>query len=370
MSEPDLPLPFVSVLMPVRNEAAFIARSLGAMLAQDYPHDRYEILVLDGMSDDATRARVEQMARTTNLPVRLLDNPARTVPPALNLGIREARGDIILRMDGHTEAAPDYVHRCVSALLNTGADNVGGAVDYVGEDPFSCAAGMVSQSKFGCGGAPARSSREGSVDTVSFGCWRREAFSRFGLFDEYFVRTQDSEFNYRTRLLGGRVWMNPCIRTRYFNRSSPRRLARQYFQYGFWKTRLMYKLGGHLQWRHLVPPAFVAGCGLSVVALIWQLLAGPFRLGWAVVFATPVAYALASLFASLCLAARNRAWSMLPLFMLILAILHTAWGTGFIVGLLRRPPRTCYAPLPPATPPATQPDSAESATRAKDVSDI
>ena len=138
MSEPDLPLPFVSVLMPVRNEAAFIARSLGAMLAQDYPHDRYEILVLDGMSDDATRARVEQMARTTNLPVRLLDNPARTVPPALNLGIREARGDIILRMDGHTEAAPDYVHRCVSALLNTGADNVGGAVDYVEIGRASC----------------------------------------------------------------------------------------------------------------------------------------------------------------------------------------------------------------------------------------
>lgn len=234
--------PSVSVIMPVRNEASFIETSLGAMLCQDYPHDRYEIIVVDGMSTDTTRELVQKLAGTTDVAVRVLDNPSKTVPPAMNIGIRAATGDIIMRMDGHTAAPPEYIRSCVQTLEATGADNVGGVVEYVGQDAFSTAAGFAAQSPFGCGGAPARSARKGPVDTVSFGCWRREAFEQFGYFDEFFRRTQDSEFNYRTRLLGGTVWMNPEIRTKYFNRASPLKLAKQYFQYGFWKTRLMFKL--------------------------------------------------------------------------------------------------------------------------------
>ena len=335
--------------MPVRNEAAFIARSLGAMLRQDYPHDRYEVLVVDGMSEDATRTAIAALARNSDVQVRVVDNPQRTVPPAMNVGIRVARGAIVARMDGHSEAAPDYLRLCVETLLVTGADNVGGLVEYVGETLFSRAVGLASQSKFGGGGAPARQANEGPVDTVSFGCWRRTAFDTFGFFDEFFVRTQDSEFNYRTRMLGGRVWMNPGIRTRYFNRSTPARLARQYFQYGFWKTRLMFKLGGRLHWRHLVPPLFVVGLAASIPLVAWQVCGRASALGWAAALAVPVAYLVASSAASVWLAARNRAWPMLPLFPFILAILHISWGKGFIAGLLRRPPRASYAPVPATT---------------------
>ena len=381
-------LPFISVIMPVRNEAAFIETSLGAMLCQDYPHDRLEVIVVDGMSTDNTRALINELATNTDIPVRILDNPANTVPPAMNIGIRAATGDLIGRMDGHTEVQPDYLRKCIETLHDTGADNVGGVVQYVGQDVFSVAAGLAAQSPFGCGGAPARSAKEGPVDTVSFGCWRREAFERFGYFDEFFTRTQDSEFNYRTRFLGGTVWMNPDIRTKYFNRASPPQLAKQYFQYGFWKTRLMFKLRamtrqstkrpknsepakvartvpgrvrgmintgteeprstkqelrtgnqpvGQLHWRHFIPPIFVIGMTASLLAVIYQLAVGSTWLGWIVGLAAPLVYMFACIAASLAVASRNNAWKFIPLLLVIFPILHLSWGAGFLIGLIRQP---------------------------------
>lgn len=349
--------PFVSVVMPVRNEEAFIARSLGAMLRQDYPPDRFEVLIVDGMSDDRTRALVQELAAASTVSVRLLDNPARIVPPAMNLGIAAARGEIIVRMDGHTVAAPDYLSCCVAALARTGADNVGGGMACVGEGRFGRAVALATSHPFGIGNAKFHyACTEQEVDTVYLGCWRREAFTRFGLFDEYFLRTQDSEFNYRTRRLGGRIVLCPEIRSQYYNRAAPGRLARQYFQYGFWKTRIMYKLQHRLYLRHGAAPALVAGLAGSLLLLAaggalaatgrpgagGALLAGAGAL-------LPAVYLLAVLAVSLRLA-RREGLGLLPHLALAFATVHLAWGTGFLLGLLRPPDRRRFAPVPSPRP--------------------
>ncbi len=337
--------PFVSVVMPVLNEEAFIERSLGALLDQDYAPDRLEILVVDGMSSDRTRELVAKVAARARIPIRLIENGARIVPAAMNLGIGEAHGEIILRMDGHSIPASNYVRLSVETLLaNPHVDNVGGVVLFVGEDRFSRAAGMCCQSKFGSGGAPARGRLRGPVDTVSFGCWRKTAFERFGMFDESFVRTQDSEFNYRTRRMGGTVWLEPRITSDYYNRSSVTRLARQYFQYGFWKTRLMFKLGGTLMARHLLPPVLTVGLGVSLLMLVaatvlWLLGAssGPVLVAGGLLL--PALYFTVVIIAAIHLALTTRDWSVAPLFLLIFPVLHLSWGGGFLWGLAR-PPRT------------------------------
>ncbi len=339
--------PIVSVVMPVRNEEIFIERSLGAILVQDYPHDRYEVIVVDGMSTDRTRSLVKKLAQESDVEVRLLDNPGLIVSPALNIGIRAAKGDIIARMDGHTIAEPNYLREVVLGLEQTGADNVGSHTDFVAEDRFGKAVALGVNHPFGLGSARIhyQAKEEQEVDTVFPGAWRREAFEKFGMFDEYFVRTQDSEFNYRTRMLGGRIWLCPRIRARYYCRSSPAKLAKQYFQYGFWKTRLMFKLGGKLKLRHFAAPALVAGQICSILLIMQGCMRAA---GWMWRFGLvfPVLYLFAVLGASLHSAAKNHAGQLLPLFFLVFPTLHIAWGTGFLLGLIKRPEKGRFAPLP------------------------
>ena len=175
--------PFVSIVLPIRNEAGFIARNLGAVLAQDYPCDRLEILVTDGMSTDATREIVLSI-QAEHLNVRLIDNPGKIVATGLNAAISQACGDIIIRVDGHTIIAPDYVSECVAALYRSGADNVGGRMNAVADGRFGQAVAIATSSRFGIGGARFHySDREESVDTVYMGAWRRNVFQRIGFFD-------------------------------------------------------------------------------------------------------------------------------------------------------------------------------------------
>ena len=199
------PLPFVSVVMPVRQEASHIAHTVGAVLAQDYPGELLEVIVADGMSTDGTRGVLEGIQREhANLIV--LDNPGRIAPTALNVAIRAARGAVIVRVDGHTEVAADYVRECVEALARSGADNAGGRMNALGEGAFGAAVALATSSPFGVGGARFHySDREEWVDTVYLGAWRRDVFDRIGFFDEELVRNQDDEFNYRLRASGGRI---------------------------------------------------------------------------------------------------------------------------------------------------------------------
>jgi len=325
--EPTEPRPDVTVVMPIRNEGAFLAKSLGAVLDQDYPAERMEVIVADGMSDDGTREAVEALRRKHPNLV-LLDNSGRIVATGLNAAIRQARGRFVVRVDGHTVIAPDYVRRCVEALERTGADNAGGRMNAVGHGAFGEAVALATSSPFGVGGARFHySEREEWVDTVYLGAWRREVFDRIGFFDEELVRDQDDEFNYRLRAHGGRVLLTPAVKSVYTVRGRPARLWRQYFEYGLWKVRVLQKHPRQMQPRQFVPPAFAA----SLVALsVAAPFVAPARWGLGGLVAV---YGLANLAAAASVARRRPA--RLPIVMFSFAILHLSYGFGFLTGLFR-----------------------------------
>jgi glycosyltransferase involved in cell wall biosynthesis len=324
-------MPFVSVIMPVRNEADFIAESLGAVLAQDYPHDRMEVLIADGMSSDGTRAIISQVAAEhPDIPVTVLDNPRYIVPTGLNIALDQAAGEVIVRVDGHCKIAPDYLSRCVAHLLEDHVDGVGGPIETVAATPSGQAIAAAMSSAFGVGGSAFRTVRGQTmlVDTIAFPAYTRRAVELAGPFDEELVRNQDDEYNYRLRKLGCRLLLADDVRAEYYSRSTLRSLWRQYFQYGFWKVRVMQKHPRQMRLRQFAPPAFV-------LALIGGGALAPFsaaiRWGWLAMIAL---YVLASFIASL-LAARRAGWRALPLLPIAFTLLHISYGTGFLAGLMK-----------------------------------
>ncbi|MEO8429891.1 MAG: glycosyltransferase family 2 protein [Acidobacteriota bacterium] len=322
-------LPFVSVVMPVRNEGEFIARSVGSVLAQDFPAERMEVLVADGLSDDGTAQAVEDFARADPR-VRLVPNPGRIVATGLNAAIAIARGDILVRVDGHCEIAPDYVARCVEHLQRGEAEGVGGPLETVGENPRSQTIALAMSSRFGVGGASFRtgSGLDRLVDTVAFPAYTRDVVRRAGPYDEELVRDQDDEYNYRLRNMGFRILLAGDVRSRYYSRSSIRSLGRQYFQYGFWKVRVMQKHPRQMRPRQFVPPLFAA-------SLIGAAVAAPLgRRTWIPFAAVAGAYTAANLAAS-AWTARRAAGPGRLLLPVAFATLHLSYGLGFLTGLLR-----------------------------------
>ena len=321
-------LPLVSVIMPVRNEAAFIERSLGAVLAQDYPADKVEIIVADGMSTDAT-PDIIRLLQGEHPNLLLIDNPGRIVATGLNAALAHARGEIVIRVDGHCEIAPDYVRRCVEHLLNSEVDGVGGPIETIGETYMSRAIALGMSSTFGVGNSGFRTVKDATmlVDTVAFPAYKRPAIELAGPFDEELVRNQDDEYNYRLRKLGGKVLLASDIRSRYYSRGSIGSLWKQYFQYGSWKVRVMQKHTHQMCLRQFVPPTFVCvllGSSLLVaflgVGLPLELVCG--------------SYAFANLAISLW-TARRGGWHYLPALPVVFTTLHLSYGLGFLAGLVK-----------------------------------
>jgi len=325
---PDHCIPSATVIMPIRNEVAFIEQSLRNVLVQDYPPERLEVIVADGESTDGTRDIVRHLQRQhPNL--HLVDNPGQIVPTGFNAALRRATGEIIVRVDGHTEIAPDYVRQCVAQLQRTGAENVGGKMSAVGTNAFGRALALATSSPFGVGGARFHySDREEWVDTVYMGAWPRAVFDRLGCFDEEMVRNQDDEFNYRLLEAGGRILLSPKIKSKYTVRSRPDSLWRQYFQYGYWKVRVMQKHPAQMRLRQFVPPVFVAALLGSGLLSLFSSLG---RLALALVAGS---YLLANLAASI-LTARQGGWRHLPLLPPVFSILHLSYGLGFLTGLAK-----------------------------------
>jgi succinoglycan biosynthesis protein ExoA len=319
---------FVSVVMPVRNEADFIERSLQAVLAQNYPPDSFEIVVADGLSSDATRAIIENVKSSADVSIKIVDNPELIAPTGLNRAIAAAKGEIIVRVDGHCEIAPDYVSNCVKHLLEDKAEGVGGPIETVGASLTARAIAVAMSSGFGVGGSAFRcvNDREMYVDTVAFPGYKREIFARVGLFNEELVRNQDDEFNYRLRKLGGRILLAPDIRSKYYSRSTLKSLWRQYFQYGFWKVRVLQLHPKQMSLRQFVPLAFV------VTILFLALVAAFSAVGRWALLAVLSLYFLANLAATLKSAARIN-FVGLPTVFLSHAILHFSYGLGFLYGL-------------------------------------
>ena len=330
--------PLVSIVLPIRNEAHYIEASLNAVKNQNYPSDLMEILIVDGMSTDGTRKIVNNLInRFTRMSIRVIDNPQQIVPTGLNIGIRQARGDIIIRVDGHCEIAPDYVERCVQHLIHEDISGVGGPIETVGETLLAQTISVAMSSSFGVGGSAFRTidNLEMMVDTIAFPAYIRKTIQDVGLFDEELVRNQDDEYNYRIRKLGRKLLLTPDIRSRYYSRASLGKLWKQYYQYGYWKVRVFQKHPRQMRLRQFIPPLFVASLLLSFFVALSIFI--PYRVPYLFIktwYLVPCAYLLTNCISSIFIASK-RGWSYLPLLPIIFTILHVSYGLGFLVGLVR-----------------------------------
>lgn len=312
----------VSVIVPCRNERQHIDAFLDGLLAQRTEGLFWEAWIADGMSGDGTRDRVLDYC-VRDYRIHLIDNPGRSAASGLNAALGQASGEIVIRMDVHTWYADDYMAQCVGTLERTGADNVGGPWRARGNSYTQRVIAAAFQSRFCSGGARSHDSHyEGPVDSAYLGCWRRETLDRIGWFDASLGRNQDDEWNLRLIRAGGRVWQSPRIRSWYDVRASLPALARQYFDYGFWKVAVIRKHGWPASWRHLAPALFLL---LNVALLAWMPSAAVISAGL---------YAAISLLFSLA-AAHQSGWILLPPLPLTFAVYHFAYGIGFLWGCVR-----------------------------------
>ena len=312
----------VSVVIPVRNEAASIEATIESIIAQDY-EGRIEIIVADGMSDDGTREILDALAGRYEQ-LRYVDSPTGRTPNGLNLAIHASHGDIIVRCDGHAELPRDYVRTAVSVLNETGAVNVGGVQHAVGVGWTQRAIAYAMTSRIGVGDARFHYGGEpGPVDTVYLGVFRRDPLFAAGLFDEELTRNQDYELNIRLRAAGGVVWFDPRLKVVYRPRSSLRGLASQYFHYGAWKRRVVRMHPESTRPRQLVPPLFVIALLASVMLAFtpWRIAALP----------VPAVYLLAVGLATGAQLWRARDAAVLGMPAAVVTM-HVSWGLGFLVG--------------------------------------
>ncbi len=320
-------LPFVSVVIPVRNEEAFIARTLQRILAQDYPADRMEIIVADGMSDDKTREIVRQYAERHPL-LRLIDNPLRVTPAGLNVAIAAARGEIFARIDGHCEVATDFLTENVRLLEeHPEAWAVGGPIVHVGAGLRGEAVAVAMSHPCGVGMANHRFPHfEGYVDTVQFPAFRRWVFDRIEPFDTTLVRTEDDELNYRITQAGGKLFVSPRVRYVYYVRNRLGHLFRQYFQYSFWRIPVLRKHKRPTTVRQVVPLLFFAA--IAALAVVGALLGQPLIAG-----ALPAVYAVSLLVISASVVPKKGP-IVAALVPLVVVTMHLAYAMGLGYGML------------------------------------
>ena len=339
--------PAVSVIMPVLNEEKYIETCLGQLLVQEYPAGRLEILVVDCRSDDRTREIVARFqssggrrggggagagGRGDSPPVRLLEDPKRQRASALNVGVRAAAGDVIVRIDARTVVQRDYIRRCVATLQATGADNVGGIQQPIATTPMQEAIGAAMTHPFGVGNARFRIGRKsGPVDSVYLGTFRRDVFDRVGLFDDSVpVISEDSDINQRIRESGGIVYLDTAIRAQFYPRETLGGLWRLYFHYGGARAGNFLKHGKLTAWRQWVPPAFVlllgmAG-GLVVINRTW--------VPW--LAAVAGGYLLCDVGVSGYLGHTRGKWLLWPRLLAVFPTMHIAWALGFLNRMITR----------------------------------
>lgn len=337
-------LPLVSIVLPCRNEGSCIQACLRSILAQDYPWEKLELLVVDGMSDDGTREMIQETTgqhalvrhnpseienMTVPRNIRLLDNPKKIVPSALNIGIQESKGDIIVRIDGHAVIEPNYISTAVDVLLRTRADVVGGLMRPVGKGWIGMSIAVSHNLWFGLGGgAFHRSEQEIEADTVYMGVFRGDVFERFGYFDEDLIRNQDIEMNSRIRRARGKVVLSPLIRSKYFCRNSLMALWKQNYSNGLWLIPTVKKNRSALSSRHFIPLVFISAL---LATLLGTILVPEFGIVFAGILS---AYGVASFGAATHAAARS-GWRLLLSLPFVFATLHLSYGAGSLVGLGR-----------------------------------
>ncbi len=324
--------PTVSIIVPCFNEEKRIHTLLDAIFAQTYPRELLDVTIADGHSTDKTREVIAQFQREhPDLKITVIDNDARTIPAGVNRAIAASRGEIILRLDGHSGPYPDYVEKSVAALENGKGQNVGGVWEIRpgAETWVARSIAIAAAHPLGVGDALYRHAKQAAVvDTVPFGAWKRSLVEEIGGYDESLLSNEDYEFNARIRQSGGKIWLDPAIRSLYFARPTLNALARQYWRYGFWKFRMLRRYPATLRWRQALPPLFVLSLlGGAFLAPAWPVF------GWLLTFELLAYFGILGL-AGLRSTIQHRGAFLLFGLPLAITVMHVAWGSGFLWSIL------------------------------------
>lgn len=316
-----------SVVMPIYNEEKYIAKCLDSLLLQDYPIENMEWIFVDGGSKDETIKILEEYrCKYPNL-IKVFNNPHKIVPYAMNIGISESCGKYIIRLDAHADYATDYISRCVYYLDNTDAENVGGVAETKAQGFMGNAIAKMLSSKFGVGNSQFRTNgKSGYVDTVPFGAFRREVFSKYGGYDERLVRNQDNEMNFRIRKNGGKIYLADDIHFSYYCRNTIGGISQMARKNGMWNIITMKLCPGAMGLRHFIPLMFVlsvvALCILGIVHEHFFILLGMELLLYSlldIVFSIKQASKISEFFALL----------------ILFPIFHVSYGFGSIIGIFK-----------------------------------
>jgi lipopolysaccharide/colanic/teichoic acid biosynthesis glycosyltransferase/GT2 family glycosyltransferase len=331
MTIADQPPPVISIVIPCRNEEGFIARCLDSLLANDYPRHRLDIIVADGLSRDRTRTITAQYA-ARHPHIRIVDNPDGTIPAAMNRGIQQSRGEIIMKVDAHSSYPPTYISECVRYLLTAPADMAGGVCSITPRNTTVTAEAIAAGLShwFASGNAYVKTGSDGPrwADAAAFGCWKRETLEKLGPFDERLTGSSDMEFNMRLRKSGGRILLVPQITVSYYADGDLKSFWKHNFNDGIWATYTL-KFGKQASsWRHWVPLGFVISLLVGTVAT--QFYAS---VGWVLVGMLGT-YLLCCVVASAQWCVKYRNWKLAGLLPLVFAVRHIAHGLGALHGVM------------------------------------
>lgn len=322
----------ISIICPIYNEEKYIAQCIDSVLAQDYPQKDVEVLFVDGMSNDHTREIVQYYIHQYPH-IRLVDNPHRTVPYAMNIGIKEAKGDIIIRVDAHAQYPTNYFSALVNGLHKYNADNVGAQCRTLPSNNSASAIAIAESlsSAFGVGNSMFRIgiNHDVETDTVPFGCFKKEIFEKVGLYDTELIRNQDDELNARIIKHGGKIVLLADIIFDYYARDSYAKLYKMYYQYGLYKPLVNKKLGNPATLRQFIPPLFVIGI---VLGGILSVLVPYFYIPYIAIL---LLYLITGTTIGVGKAKKHNRFSLICLMPITYAILHIAYGIGYIHGILK-----------------------------------
>ena len=316
----------VSIVIPCRNEEKYIAKCIDSFLNQNYPQEYLNIIIADGMSNDKTRDIINDIQKKHSN-VILLDNKGFTAPKGMNLGIKYSKSEVIIIFGAHAYAHKDFVKKNIEGLERDGVGCAGGVITTINENDKGAAIAKAMSCPFGVGNSLFRyADKECYVDTVGFGAYKRDLLLEIGCFDEQLVRNQDDELNYRVIKSGAKILLDPDIKSTYYSRGELKKLWKQYFQYGFWKVKVIQKHKKPAAVRHLVPLAFVCFLGFgSLISLFIKVLRIPF-------LSVCALYLILDLFFSLKISFKSK-MNYLIYLLIIFPILHTSYGIGFLLGI-------------------------------------
>lgn len=324
----------ISIIIPCRNEEKYIADCIDSIIENDYSNEFIEVFLIDGMSTDNTQTIINQYVKKYSY-IKLLFNPQKTVPYALNKGIEQATGDLIIRLDAHSKYPKNYFSQLIHNQQLTNADNIGGVwiTEPANNTLIAKAIAVATSSGFGIGNARYRLTNQAKepfeVDTVPFGCYRKEVFEKIGLFDAELVRNQDDEFNARLIKNNGKIFLVPSIEIVYFARENLSKMFKMFYQYGLFKPLVNKKIGKPATFRQFVPLFFV----LFLFSLPFFVFLSKITAFWAI-FILVLYFFISILFSTKIALAKND-FALLGLLPLVFFTIHFSYGFGYINGIFK-----------------------------------